>query len=157
MNHLRLRNYIHNLYLNYLLVQKTLHPLRFTLLRSSPCPGDSAVGSTDLRSPAEGGRLCQKPKSATLAKAKGKCNGYTRHSRLHSPPGRGRSEVFRGLAECQAVPSEGSTVLCATEARKGPVGGGGATLETLDNIYIIAKKNDNSVLDEGKCVFLRCG
>ena len=47
---------------------------------------------------------------------------------MHSPPGRGRSEVFRGLAECQAVPSEGSTVLCATEARKGPVGGGGGLL-----------------------------
>ena len=44
---------------------------------------------------------------------------------MHSPPGRGRSEVFRGLAECQAVPSEGSTVLCATEARKGPVRGRG--------------------------------
>ena len=36
-------------------------------------------------------------------------------SRRHCPPGRGRSEAFRGLAKCQAVPSEGSTVLCTTE------------------------------------------
>ena len=28
---------------------------------------------------------------------------------------RGRSEVFIGLAKCQAVPSEGSAVPCATE------------------------------------------
>ena len=28
---------------------------------------------------------------------------------------RGRSEAFRGLAKCQAVSSEGSTVLCAME------------------------------------------
>ena len=31
-------------------------------------------------------------------------------------PFKGRSEAFRGLAKCQAVPSEGSAVLCATEA-----------------------------------------
>ena len=42
-------------------------------------------------------------------------NVYIRHRRQHSPPGRGRSEVFRGLAKCQAVPSEGSAVPCATE------------------------------------------
>ena len=28
---------------------------------------------------------------------------------------RGRSKVYRGLAKCQAVPSEGSAVLCTTE------------------------------------------
>ena len=31
-------------------------------------------------------------------------------------PFKGRSEVFRGLAKCQAVPSEGSAVPCTTEA-----------------------------------------
>ena len=31
-------------------------------------------------------------------------------------PFKGRSEAFRGLAKCQAVPSEGSAVLCTTEA-----------------------------------------
>ena len=31
-----------------------------------------------------------------------------------SPYIRGRSEVFRGLARCQAVPSEGSAVPCTT-------------------------------------------
>ena len=37
---------------------------------------------------------------------------------------RGRSEVFRGLAKCQAVPSEGSAVLCATEDPVGSVAEG---------------------------------
>ena len=32
-----------------------------------------------------------------------------------SPEFRGRNEVFRGLAKCQAVPSEGSAVPCTTE------------------------------------------
>ena len=31
-------------------------------------------------------------------------------------PFKGRSEAFRGFAKCQAVPSEGSAVLCTTEA-----------------------------------------
>ena len=42
-------------------------------------------------------------------------------SRRHCPPGRGRSEAFRGLAKCQAVPSEGSAVLCTTEDPLGNV------------------------------------
>ena len=33
----------------------------------------------------------------------------------HCPSLRGRNEAFRGLPQWQAVPSEGSTVLCATE------------------------------------------
>ena len=39
----------------------------------------------------------------------------------------GRSETFRGLAKCQSVSSEGSTVLCATEDPQGSTkcGGGG--------------------------------
>ena len=35
--------------------------------------------------------------------------------RKHCPSLRGRNEAFRGLPQWQAVPSEGSTVLCATE------------------------------------------
>ena len=33
-------------------------------------------------------------------------------------PFKGRSEAFRGLPKWQTVPSEGSTVLCATEAER---------------------------------------
>ena len=35
------------------------------------------------------------------------------------PSFRGRSEALGGLAECQAVPSEGNTVLCVTEDPQG--------------------------------------
>ena len=40
------------------------------------------------------------------------CAGLTQK---HCPSLRGRNEAFRGLPKWQAVPSEGSTVLCATE------------------------------------------
>ena len=57
----------------------------------------------------------QGPRYAPLKRDSAESTKYGTNQKELSPF-KGRSEAFRGLAKCQAVPSEGSAELCTTEA-----------------------------------------
>ena len=75
--------------------------------------------------------MCETPLSVYAHAQKVTSDGCRCSSGCPFPPtvpsSRGRSEALGGLAECQAVPSEGNTVLCVTEDPQGSPKGGGGT------------------------------